>query len=147
MFDPMKEPSTDFPLEDVEALPEILGALNKSGRIDIVTDWLAKHGVTHGEADFPSVDAIRIALDLVLKAPAGKSRLCAECVALALGLYREEGRNISDIARAWGISRQSAQAMTARICIALGVPIVETGKSIAARETYQETNFRHQKAA
>lgn len=41
----MKEPSTNFPLEDVEALPEILNALNKAGRIDIVTDWLSDRGI------------------------------------------------------------------------------------------------------
>lgn len=142
----MHEDSIDFPLEDVEALPEILDALHRAGRIDIVTDWLSQHGITQSEHG-PGLDAIRVALDLVLKAPAGKSRLVGECVALSLGLYREEGRNISDIARTWGISRQSAQAMTARICTALGVRMVDTGKSIAARETYQSTNYRHQKAA
>ena len=144
----MHEDSIEFPLEDVEALPEILNALNKAGRIDIVTDWLSQHGITQN-GQGPGLDAIRVALDLVLKAPSGKSRLVGECVALALGLYREEGRNISDIARTWGISRQSAQAMTARICTALNVRMVDTGKSLAARETYQTTNFRHpqQKAA
>lgn len=142
----MHEDSIDFPREDVESIPEILEATHRAGRIDLVTDWLAKRGLMQSDGG-PGLDAIRVALDLVLKAPAGKSRLVAECVALALGLYREEGRNISDIARTWGISRQSAQAMTARICVALNVRMVDTGKSLAARETYHSTNYRHQQKA
>ena len=56
----MKEPSTDSLIEDVEALPDILSALNRSGRIDIVTDWLAEKGIGGREVGLDASARARI---------------------------------------------------------------------------------------
>ncbi len=137
----MKEPSVSFPLEDVEALPEILEALHRANRIDLVTTWLAEHGIT--DRSTIGIDAIRLALDPILKARRGEARLTADCIALAIGMYREDGRSISDIARDWGITRQSAHARVRRICRTLRIPATDCSKRFDAGDTYKITNFRH----